>query len=104
MAVEMISASVRRWVDENGDEWVRVAPFSCWERVKDQLSYAERRNAYVEARRKKRNENRLARGKRKKSPSQFSRSADRYAEYIREDCAESFGEWLQWKTRQERRF
>ena len=104
MASEMINASVGRWVDENGEEWVRVPPFGCWERVKDRLAYAARRDAFVEARRKKRNENRLARGKRKKSPSQFARSANRYADYIREDCAESFGEWLKWRSRQERGF
>lgn len=90
----MINDSCRRYVDENGDEWVRVPPFGCWERVNDRLAYEARRNAHIAARREKLNANRAARGKRRKSPSQFSRSAARYAEYLREDCAESFGEWL----------
>lgn len=87
-------ATGNEYIDENGDRWYRVPPFGCWEREKDRIAYNERVRQYTEKRRALRNSNRIAKGKRRKSPSQFNRASDRYSEYIKQDLDIPFGEWL----------
>lgn len=70
--------------DENG----------MWVDVEAEKRFKELKANYVLKRREKRNANRVARGKRRKSPAEFDRSARRYDEYLREDSSLSFGEWL----------
>lgn len=90
-------ATGTEYIDENGDTWHRVPPFGCWERDKDRAAYNAARDKYISERRAKRNANRLARGKKRKSPSRFNRASERYAEYVSQDSALSFGEWLKYK-------
>lgn len=70
--------------DENG----------MWVDVEDEKRFKELQANYVSKRRDTRNANRVASGKRRKSPAEFDRSARRYDEYLREDSSLSFGEWL----------
>ena len=65
-----------------------------WVNVEAERRFLEQRAKYVANRRDKRNANRAARGKRRKSLAEFERSARRYDEYIREDSGLRFGEWL----------
>lgn len=82
------------YVDENGDTWHRVPPFGCWERDKDRAAWNSARDKCVAERRAKRNANRVAAGKRPKSKAQFDRATERYSEYVQQDSALTFGEWL----------
>ena len=70
--------------DENG----------MWVDVEAEKRFKELQANYVSKQRDTRNANRVARGKRRKSPAEFDRSARRYDEYLREDSSLSFGEWL----------
>lgn len=85
----------------DADKWYRGAN-SCWvdkEAEREHLVAVRKRK---EERRSKLNAGRIARGKRRRSNSSFEMSSRRYEEYLREDGADTFGEWLkQLKFRRE---
>lgn len=65
-----------------------------WVDVEAEKRFKKRKADYVSKRRDKLNANRVSRGKRRKSPAEFDRSARRYDAYLREDSDLPFGEWL----------
>lgn len=75
-----------------------------WVDVEDERRFLERQSKYVANRRDKRNANRVARGKRRKSPAEFDRSARRYDEYLREDSGLRFCEWLRLQKQRSRMY
>ena len=77
----------------DADKWYR-GPGGCWVNKEAERKHREAVARHDAERRAKRNASRGAKGKRRKPPSAFARSANRYAEYLREDCGETFGEWL----------
>lgn len=77
----------------DADKWHRD-PCGCWVNKEAERKHREAVARHDAERRTKRNASRVAKGKRRKPPSAFARSANRYAEYLREDCGETFGEWL----------
>jgi hypothetical protein len=77
----------------DADKWYRGA-MGCWVNKDAERRHNEAMAKIAAERRAKRNESRAEKGKRRKPPSAFARSANRYAEYLREDCGETFGEWL----------
>lgn len=89
-----IPQSVRSFVDEHGDEWRRVPPYGCWERVKDRFAYEDRLEKSIQERFERRNASRVAQGKRKKSRAAFDMARNRYAEYLKADCGLTFMEYL----------
>ena len=67
---------------------------NCWVADEDMEKW---RKAIADAANKKQaslNAHRVARGLRKRYPSDFRRSSSRYDEYLREDSGYDFGEWL----------
>ena len=77
----------------DADKWYRGAN-GCWVNKDAEKKFREECARRFYERCDKRNASRVAKGKRRKPPSAFSRSANRYSEYLREDCVETFGEWL----------
>jgi hypothetical protein len=86
----------------DADKWYRGTN-GCWVDKDEERKFLEVRAKREAERRDKRNASRVAKGKRRKPPSSFARSASRYAQYLREDCGESFGEWLKDLKFRERR-
>ena len=77
----------------DADKWYRGIN-GLWVDKDEERKFREIHAKREAERRDKRNASRVAKGKRRKPPSAFARSAKRYAEYLREDCGETFGEWL----------
>lgn len=86
----------------DADKWYRGVN-GCWVNKEAERKFQEECAKREAERRDRRNASRVAKGKRRKSPSSFARSASRYAQYLREDCGESFGEWLKELKFRERR-
>jgi hypothetical protein len=86
----------------DADKWYRGAN-GCWVNKDEEREFRDMCAKSEAERREKRNASRVAKGKRRKPPSSFARSASRYAQYLREDCGESFGEWLKDLKFRERR-
>jgi hypothetical protein len=86
----------------DADKWHRGAN-GCWVNKDEEREFRDMCAKREAERREKRNASRVAKGKRRKPPSSFARSASRYAQYLREDCGESFGEWLKDLKFRERR-
>lgn len=90
---------MRMMIDEytgeqyDADKWYRGAN-GCWVNKEAERKSREERARRFSERCDKRNASRVAKGKRRKPTSSFARSAKRYAEYLSEDCDETFGEWL----------
>ena len=81
----------------DADEYYRGA-YGLWHSRSAEKQWAERQAKRDEERRAKRNASRVARGKRKKSKSEFVRATRRFSEYLHE-AAETmaFGDWLRMK-------
>ena len=77
----------------DADKWYR-GPFGCWVNKDAEREHLDAVRKRDDERRSKLNAARVARGKRRRPPSSFARSASRYAEFLREDGGETFGEWL----------
>jgi len=77
----------------DADKWYRGA-YGCWVNKDAERAHLDAVRKRKEERRSKLNAGRIAKGKRRRSNSSFERSSRRYAEYLREDGAETFGEWL----------
>lgn len=81
----------------DADKWYRGA-FGCWVN-KDTLAEHDRKVAErKQKRREEINARRTAAGKRKRSIGDFNRSSARFAQFLREDGGEAFGEWLRRKN------
>ena len=85
----------------DADKWYRGA-YGCWVNKDAERAHLDAVKKRAEKRRSKVNERRKAKGKRPRPPSSFARSASRYAEFLREDGGETFGEWL--RLQKNRRF
>lgn len=77
----------------DADKWYRGAN-GCWVNKDAERAHLDAVRKRDDERRSKLNARRVARGKRRRSHSSFARSASRYAEFLREDGGETFGEWL----------
>lgn len=77
----------------DADKWYRGA-YGCWINKDAERKFNEELAKREAERRGKRNASRVANGKRRKSPSSFARSSNRYSQYLSEDSSLSFGEWL----------
>jgi len=77
----------------DADIWYRGAG-GLWHNRIAEKEHAEKMRKLEEERRAKRNASRVAKGKRRRSPSSFRHSSARYDQYLREDSGLSFGEWL----------
>ena len=81
--------------DKDGKVYHRQPKFgNCWVADEDMEKW---RKAIADAANKRHaslNAHRVARGLRKRYPSDFRRSSSRYDEYLREDSVYDFGEWL----------
>jgi len=77
----------------DADKWYRGAN-GCWVDKEAEQKFREECARRFSERCDKRNASRVAKGKRRKTLSSFARSASRYAEFLREDGGETFGEWL----------
>ena len=77
----------------DADKWYRGA-YGCWVNKDAERAHLDAVKKRAEERRSKLNAGRKAIGKRPRPPSSFARSASRYAEFLREDGGETFGEWL----------
>lgn len=77
----------------DADRWYHGAG-GIWHDREAERKHTETLRAAITARREKRNANRVARGKRRKSQAEFNRSESRYDEWLKLDSAETFGEFL----------
>ena len=77
----------------DADKWYR-GENGCWVNKDAERAHLDAVRKRDDERRSKLNASRKSRGKRRRSNSSFERSSRRYAEYLREDGAETFGEWL----------
>lgn len=77
----------------DADKWYRGAN-GCWVNKDAERAHLDAVRKRDDERLSKLNAGRVARGKRRRPPSSFARSASRYAEFLREDGGETFGEWL----------
>lgn len=86
----------------DADKWYRGAN-GCWVNKEEEKKFRDKCARRFSERCEKRNASRVAKGKRRKSPSSFARSANRYAEYLSDGYEMHFGEWLKiWKIREGR--
>ena len=77
----------------DSDKFYR-GPCGCWVNKDAEKKFREECARRFSERCDKRNASRVAKGKRRRSPSSFRNSSARYDQYCREDTGQSFGEWL----------
>ena len=77
----------------DADVWTRDKN-ACWVKKSDLEKHRQKLAEVANRRQEIRNRNRVARGKRRKSPREFARSSSRYDEWLSEDNGIPFGEWL----------
>lgn len=86
-------------IQYDADKWYRGA-FCCWVNKDAEAEHNRKVAERMQKRREECNARRTAAGKRKRSIGDFNRSSARFAQFLREDGGESFGEWLRRKNKE----